>query len=118
MKNSYSNKLTAWALLTLFLSFSLSAPLFHDEAANKSSVATATTIDLLGSVTINNFYNALNTKPELGKYRFASISWFTFGDISIHHFRSKFFTLIKQPVGQCFPLSTVPAYLFDRVLRI
>jgi hypothetical protein len=110
-------KLVAYLLLVVFMSFSIQLPLLNKEVHENDHITEQILIGLQESITANSIYQAPTFKYDFGQYRVVLyfhklINW------SLFCFSNESGTLQKPTTGGTFPLSTIPTYILDRVLRI
>ncbi|MDR1154467.1 MAG: hypothetical protein LBL04_07130 [Bacteroidales bacterium] len=110
-------RLAAYLLLVIFMSFSIQLPLLNKEVHENDHITEQILIGLQESITANSIYQAPTFKYDFGQHRVALyfhklLKW------SLFCFNSESGTIQKPTARDTFPLSTIPAYILDRVLRI
>jgi hypothetical protein len=101
----------------MFVFFSIQLPVLNREVCENSHIAELVLVGLQESITANSIYHAPAFKYDFGQQRVVMylhklINW------SLPGFNREAGILQKLPAGTTFPLLTIPAYIFDRVLRI
>ena len=115
-KYSRRDKLAAWMLLALFLSFSTTPSLlsmeFHENAPNKH-----TAVGMLEYLITYNTYQLPVMKYDFGKQRVLTVSWVV-SNVSRNNILYENDALQQPAVFAHFMPADIPAYLFTHVLRI
>ncbi len=119
-KNIYSKnaRRIAWLLLVLFIAFSIQLPLVDREVYKNDQTAGAVLIDMQDCLAANSVYQAPMAKSDIGQHRTIVTLFFKTGYSLVPGLGCESEIMQKQPVEKIFPLSTIPVYLFDRILRI
>ncbi len=104
-------------LLLLFVVFSIQLPLLNTEVY-KDYISDHVLVDLQESITTSSVYHAPFTKYDFGQHRSIVIHLHKPATWSLSSVNDLQEMIQKQLAETIFPQSTIPSYLFDRVLRI
>ncbi len=116
--NNKNNRLTAWLLLILFVCFSIQIPILSTEVRETGQMTELAWANLEDCIAGNSIYQAPVVKHDIGQHRVIMIYCIKSGGLLIPGLNQESETILKQPTETFFPTAVIPAYLFERVLRI
>ncbi|MDR2036447.1 MAG: hypothetical protein LBQ60_00840 [Bacteroidales bacterium] len=118
-ENTYSkrDRIISYWLMIIFVCFSFSAFSFSTQDFENGHPAHAL-IDLPGNLSVNFMYHTSAIKYDFGNHR--NMDGFPFDSFALYSsVLNQFYQhALKQSTEDFFPLSTIPVYLLERILRI
>ena len=112
-----NERLIAYMLLVIFVCVSIQLPLLNQEVYKNDHITGYVLVGLQESINANSIYKAPTLKFGFGQYKVVSY-FHRLLNVSLFCFNRNPEILQKLLAGSNFPRSSIPSYIFDRVLRI